>query len=170
MALKITVPIGTDNGITSEAYVRITDYSISKFGNAAFRIEIFQSQEAATSSLSTLGARTAITSKNHQIGDTVNVSLMVDKQVMVPAFRSVVVEVPVEREVPDTKDEEGNILTLKTITMMEPQVQTENVEELMTIKVADLSSLEDVNIFAYGYAQVKAKLVTLFGEGNVEDC
>ncbi len=44
MALKITSQIGTDKGITSEAYVRIADYQISKSGSANFRIEIYQSQ------------------------------------------------------------------------------------------------------------------------------
>jgi len=48
MALKITTQIGTDKGITSEAYVRIADYQISKYGSANFRIELFQSEEDAT--------------------------------------------------------------------------------------------------------------------------
>ena len=48
MALKITTQIGTDKGITSEAYVRIADYQISKYGSANFRIELFQSEEDVT--------------------------------------------------------------------------------------------------------------------------
>jgi len=48
MALKITTQIGTDKGITSEAYVRIADYQISKYGSANFRIELFQSEADAT--------------------------------------------------------------------------------------------------------------------------
>lgn len=172
MALKITVPIGTDRGITSEAYVRITDYNISKSGNAAFRLEIFQSQEDATdASLVTIPAdRTALSSRNSQIGSVINVSLMVEKQVMVPSVRSSIVEVPVEKEVPDTKDEQGNILTLKTITVMEPQVKTETVEEPTTIKVADLSTLEGVDIFKYAYDNLRDKLAQLFGAENIVDC
>jgi hypothetical protein len=172
MALKITVPIGTDRGITSEAYVRITDYNISKSGNAAFRLEIFQSQEDATdASLVTIPAdRTALSSRNSQIGSVINVSLMVEKQVMVPSVRSSIVEVLVEKEVPDTKDEQGNILTLKTITVMEPQVKTETVEEPTTIKVADLSPLEGANIFKYAYNSLREKLAQLFGAENIVDC
>jgi hypothetical protein len=172
MALKITVPIGTDRGITSEAYVRITDYNISKSGNASFRLQIFQSQEDAKlgSSAMTPTFKESLASRNSQIGEVVNVSLMVDKQVMVPSVRSSIVEVPVEKEVPDTKDEQGNILTLKTITVMETQVQTETVEELTTIKVADISTLEGVNIFEYAYNSLREKLVQLFGAENIVDC
>lgn len=172
MALKITVPIGTDRGITSEAYVRITDYIISKSGNASFRLQIFQSQEDATlaSSALTPTFKEGFISRNSQIGDSINVSLMVEKQVMVPSVRSYIVDVPVEKEVPDTKDEDGNILTLKTVTMMEQEVHTENVEELTTIKVADLSVLEGVDIFNYGYANLKDKLADIFGAENIVDC
>ena len=47
MALKITTQIGTDKGITAEAYVRITNYQLNKFGSASFQIEIFQSEADA---------------------------------------------------------------------------------------------------------------------------
>ena len=51
MALKITTNIGTDRGITNEAYVRIADYNLSKnVGGANFRLEIFQSSEDASPS------------------------------------------------------------------------------------------------------------------------
>jgi hypothetical protein len=172
MALKIKVPIGTDRGITSEAYVRITDYNISKSGNAAFRLEIFQSQEVAddASSIATPAHRTGISSRNTQIGDVLNVSLMVEKQILVPSVRSSIEEVPVEKEIADTKDEEGNTLTSKTILMMERQVRTKTVDEVSTIKVPDLSSLENVNIFSYGYSNLKTKLSQLFGAENIVDC
>ena len=172
MALKITVPIGTDRGITSEAYVRITDYIISKSGNATFRLQIFQSQQDANIESSALSPtlKQILVSRNSEIGEVINVSLMVEKQIMVPSVRSTVVDVPVEKEVPDTKDADGNILTLKTITVMESQVQTEDVMEPTTIKVADLSTLVGVDIFNYGYSNLKDKLSGIFGAENVVDC
>jgi hypothetical protein len=45
MGLKINTTIGTDQGITSEGYVRITNYNINKNGNLDFRIELFISQD-----------------------------------------------------------------------------------------------------------------------------
>jgi hypothetical protein len=43
MGLKINTR--TDQGITSEGYVRITNYNINKNGNLDFRIELFISQD-----------------------------------------------------------------------------------------------------------------------------
>lgn len=172
MALKITVPIGTDRGITSEAYVRIADYNISKYGNAAFRLELFQSQEAAAdaSSVATPADRVGFISRNSQIGDVLNVSLMVEKQVKVPTVSSTVVYEPVEREFPETKDENGNALTFKTVTVVEQKVKDKTVEEVSTIKVPDLSALEGVDIFSYAYSNLKTKLIQLFGAENIVDC
>ena len=76
MALKITTQIGTDKGITSEAYVRITDYQISKYGYANFRTELFQSQADATSNENATFPNLASgTARNQQIGESLNVSL-----------------------------------------------------------------------------------------------
>jgi len=44
MGLKITTSIETTKGATSEAYVRISAYVISKYNNAVFMIEVFQAQ------------------------------------------------------------------------------------------------------------------------------
>jgi hypothetical protein len=46
------------------------------------------------------------------------------------------------------------------------------VEEEYTVKkiVADLSSAEGVDIFAFGYSHLKAKLVDLFTASKVVDC
>ena len=74
MALKITTQIGTDKGITSEAYVRIADYQISKYGSANFRIELFQSQEDATPPTSYPGMGGGV-ARNQQIGESLYVAL-----------------------------------------------------------------------------------------------
>lgn len=74
MGLKITTPIGTDKGITSEAYVRIADYQVSKHGHANFRIELYQTQEDSVNNngMHYMGGQQA---RNQQIGENFGVSL-----------------------------------------------------------------------------------------------
>jgi hypothetical protein len=143
MALKITTQIGTDKGITSEAYVRIANYQLSKFGSANFQIELFQSEEDVPSVNNTITPMMASQARNQQIGDSIFVQLT--KQV------EVTISVPQAG-----LDEEGNPLP--------------NVDQVITKTVPDLSSAEDVDIFTFGYSHLKAKLVDLFGEDNIVDC
>lgn len=116
MALKITTAIGTDKGITSEAYVRIGSYNLQKAGSATLGVEIYQSESDSDSFMNT--------AKNSQIGDLIVVSLN-----------------------SEVEDEEGK----KSI-------------------VTDLSPAIGVDIFTFGYAELKTKLISLFGEENVIDC
>lgn len=143
MALKITTQIGTDKGITSEAYVRIANYQLSKFGSANFQIELFQSEEDVPSVNNTITPMMASQARNQQIGDSIFVQLT--KQV------EVTISVPQAG-----LDEEGNPLP--------------NVNQVTTKTVPDLSSAEDVDIFTFGYSHLKAKLIDLFGEDNIVDC
>jgi P2-related tail formation protein len=141
MALKITTQIGTDRGITNEAYIRISDYQISKpAASATFRIEIYQSQPTE-SEVTGFGT----TARNQQIGDALYVSLMK----------------PVEKTVT------GIRITGYTETQ-EPieESYTQNI----IVQELDLSGAEATNIFAFGYAKLKTKLQDLFGAGNVVDC
>lgn len=143
MALKITTQIGTDKGITSEAYVRIANYQLSKFGSASFQVEIFQSEEDATPSANAMPGMMAGQARNQQIGDNIYVQLQ--KQV------SETVSYPTPGV-----DAEGNPLPDRV--------------ETITKSVPDLSSAEGVDIFAFGYSHLKAKLVDLFGAENIVDC
>jgi hypothetical protein len=143
MALKITTQIGTDKGITSEAYVRISNYQLSKFGSANFQIEIFQSEEDVPSVNNTITPMIASQARNQQIGDSIFVQLtkQVEETISIPQYGV---------------DEDGNALS--------------NVDQVVTKTVPDLSSAEDVDIFTFGYSHLKAKLVDLFGEDNIVDC
>ena len=143
MALKITTQIGTDKGITSEAYVRISNYQLSKFGSANFQIEIFQSEEDATPAGTGMPGMMAGQARNQQIGDTLYVPLTRQE------------ERTNTHEVPGT-DADGNPFPDRV--------------ETVTVTVPDLSSAEGVDIFEFGYTHLKAKLVDLFGEDNVVDC
>ena len=121
MALKITIPIGTDKGITDEAYVRISSYNLQKGGSATFQIEILQNESIAKEANVMQIPNLA---KNAQIGD--------------------MIWIPLTSEV---TDEEGN----KSF-------------------VVDLSPAEGVDIFTFGYSNLRDKLVGLFGEKNVVNC
>jgi hypothetical protein len=157
MALKITTPIGTDRGITSEAYVRIADYQVSKYGSANFRVELFlnQADTVATDRPMWGGGQ----ARNQQIGESVGVQMTKE----VEATRTVQQRVEVLTDA--ILDSEGEIITPASRTW-----EMQDVEETYTKIVPDLSALEDGTIFAFGYAKLKDKLVELFGAENVVDC
>ena len=157
MALKITAPLGTDRGITSEAYVRIADYQVSKYGSANFRVELFLNQaDAASTGGPMWGGGQA---RNQQIGENVGVQMTKE----VEATRTVQQRVQVVTE--EVLDSEGEIITPAGTTW-----EMQDVEETYMKTVPDLSALEDGTIFAFGYAKLKDKLVELFGAENVVDC
>lgn len=143
MALKITTQIGTDKGITSEAYVRISNYQLSKYGSANFQIELYQSEEDVPGQVGAYTPMTTGVARNQQIGEYISVQLTTQE----------------EREVSYPQagvDIDGNALPDRV--------------ETITVSVPDLSSAEEVDIFTFGYSHLKAKLVDLFGEDNVVDC
>jgi len=168
MALRITTSIGTDRGITDQAYVRIADYQISKYGSANFRIELFQSQEDATpaSSYPGMGGGTA---RNQQIGESLYVALTKQVEETITVKRMVPVQVEFEEEVAGAPDADGNPTTT-TVTRTRTEMQEQDVEETITKTVPDLSSAEGVDVFAFGYGHLKTKLEGLFGAANVVDC
>jgi hypothetical protein len=167
MALKITSQIGTDRGITSEAYVRIADYQVSKYGSANFRIELYQSQDDVVFPGTYPGPNMSGTgpARNQQIGESLYVAMT--KQVTETVTVRRMVPVQVEEEVPGTPDADGNPTT---VTTTRTEMQEQDVEETITKTVPDMSGAEDVDIFAFGYGKLKAKLQDLFGEANVVDC
>jgi hypothetical protein len=171
MALKITTQIGTDKGITSEAYVRIADYQISKYGSANFRIEIYQSQADAPVAGGSMYPSPIMggTARNQQIGESLWISLTKQEIRTSVVKRMVPVQVSEEVQVPGPADEEGNPTTV-TQTVTRTEMQEQDVEEGITVTLPDLSSAEDVDVFEFGYGKLKEKLVELFGADNVVDC
>lgn len=151
MALKITAQIGTDKGITSEAYVRIADYQVSKHGSANFRLELFQSQadSAPSSTPSPFGSQ----ARNQQIGEFMSIALTKEVEKTRTVQRNVEVDVEATDEVP----------AHKTWVM-------QDVVETYTATVPDLSSLEDIDIFEFAYGKLKMKLEGIFGADSVVDC
>lgn len=159
MALKITTQIGTDKGITSEAYVRIADYSVSKYGSANFRIELFQSQADVTPSGTYPTPMGGGIARNQQIGENLWVALTKEVEATRTVQRSVEVVTPA------TLSEDGTIVTPESRTW-----EMQDVEETYMSTVSDLSPLEEGTIFAFAYGKLKAKLADLFGAENVVDC
>jgi hypothetical protein len=167
MALKITKSIGTDKGITNEAYVRIADYQISKSGNANFRIQIYLNEADATPNVS-MGPSGIEQARNQQIGEYLSVSLtkQVDEVKTRTMMRPVETEVTRTRTVTNEAGEEVE----EEYTVMEYTNEEVTEEYTITNTVPDLSSAEGVDIFAFGYSHLKAKLVSLFSAAKVEDC
>ena len=166
MALKITTQIGTDKGITSEAYIRIADYQISKYGSANFRIELYESQADATAVAGNYPGAIGGVARNQQIGESLYVPMIKQVTETVTVKRMVPVEVTEEVSVPAA--EEGGEPTVQTVTRMTTEEQ--DVEEEITKTVPDMSGAEEIDIFAFGYGKLKAKLDDLFGAENVIDC
>lgn len=149
MAVKIMVPVGTDRGITNEAYVRIADYNLSKNGGGAnFRLEIFQSQEDSYTSAGSM--TTGHVARNQQIGETLYVSFWKTIETQVTKTRPVMVM--------GTSGSAGS----------EPEM--EEYQETFTSQEVDFSAAEATNIFSFGYSELKKKLKDLFGNTNVVDC
>ena len=150
MALKITTSIGTDMGITDKAYVRISDYSLSKNGGSAnFRIEIFQSQEDSVGNSSIMNSGQI--ARNQQIGENIYVSFWKDVETTVTRTRPTMPAM-------GTSGESGSEPTM------------EEYQETVIVRELDFSAAEATNIFVYGYSELKKKLKTLFGDSNVVDC
>ena len=168
MALKITAQIGTDKGITSEAYVRIADYQISKYGSANFRLELFQS-EADVASPGAPGIYPGMgggLARNQQVGESLYVAMTKQVEEVITVKRMVPVETTEEVTVPAT--EEGGEPTTQTVTRH--SMEEQDVEETITKTVPDMSGAEEIDIFAFGYGKLKAKLDELFGAEHVIDC
>jgi len=167
MALKITTQIGTDKGITSEAYIRIADYQISKYGSANFRIEIYQSQADLTpASGAGYPAAYGGVARNQQIGESLYVPMTKEVTETITVKRMVPVETTEEVSVPSPI--EGEEPTTQTVTRH--SMEEQDVEETITKTVPDMSGAEEIDIFAFGYGKLKAKLDELFGAEHVIDC
>lgn len=154
MAIKITKQIGTDLGITDEAYIRIVNYNVQKGGYANFQTQLFLNEEAAKSNSGSLypGTGGGQIARNQQIGDNLNVNLTVPSQSIV--YRTI--------NVPSQSVDASGSITYTTVD--------QQVSESVTIMVPDFSEVEESNIFEFGYNKLKEKIDTVFGTGSYEDC
>jgi len=171
MALRILSQIGTDQGITSEAYLRISDYNLSKNGcSANFRLQLFMSEADAKPVLKTMPYNPANPEAKCQlIGDNLFHSFQKEIEIDTTCVRMVPTQVQKEETIiikdPVTGEE---TTTTQTITVTE-MVQEEYPCKQKTF-VCDLAPVEGVDIFAYGYGILKEKMISIFGAENVVDC
>jgi hypothetical protein len=172
MALKITSEIGTDQGITNEAYVRIVNYNINKGGQANFALQMFNSEAEATAlSLGVPpGGGLGLVAKNAKIGESFHVALTKEVATTYTVSRPVPTEVEVTEEVIVPGGEEGSEPTTQTITKTVIQTIMTDVEETTVKIVPDMTPVIDIDVFAFGYGKLKTHLESLFGEGNIVDC
>lgn len=169
MALKITSEIGTDQGITSEAYVRIVNYNINKGGAANFALQLFNSEAAATALSLNIPAGVGFVARNAKIGEHFNVPLTKEQASTFTVSRPVPTEVEVTEEV-IVPGVDGEPDTTETITKTVIQSVMTDVEETTVKIVPDMTSVIGVDVFSFGYGHLKTHLESLFGEGNVIDC
>lgn len=170
MGLKITTPIGTDQGITTEAYVRISSYRIEKSnGQVFFDIQIYQSQEKSVLSNSNMYPYTVSSvSRNNEIGDNLIVYLTKEVIATRTSIRQVSKEVDVTETI-TTINEAGESVD-QVVTRKEFRIVEETYQETYTQIVPDFSVLDTVSIFVFAYNTLKEKLGELFGTLNVIDC
>ena len=157
MAFKINKTILTDKGETNEAYVRFSRYDVQKNGDVTFFIEMFMSQREVLDAMPTPNNPNAC--KNAAIGDIIYIDMK--KKVKILTKNKITTEVLV----PEEKDADGNIIKLAHKTYKE-----EEVEEESEIAVPDMTPLTNGTIFAFAYDKLKEKLVSLYGEENIEEC
>lgn len=165
MALIVNTPIGTDRGLATNAYIRINEYRVLKTGECIFDVHIYKTKEDAViadSNVGTYGKANHLTCMSLEIG----------KEVRVDLSREIVKTVTVPKEKPTTAIVTKTIGSgdrMKTYTVTENTIEIEDHTYETTLKVADWTTMEAHNIFEFGYAILKDKLVQLYGEENVVD-
>lgn len=155
MAFKVKKTILTDKGETNEAYIRFSRYDIQKNGDVTFFIEMFLSEREVLDAMPTPNNPNAC--KNYQIGEAIYIDMK--KKVMVTNTHKKNVEIVI----PAVLDEDGMIITPER-----KEYREEDVVEETEMAVPDMTPLTNGTIFAYAYELLKEKLVSLYGEENIE--
>lgn len=161
MALRIKTPIGTDRGLANYAYVRISEYRLLKTGECIFDIHIYKTKDQAIladSNIATYGVANGLTCFSQEIG----------KEIKVDLRREIIKTVTVPKEMPRTVQVQRTIGT-RTYTTTENIIETVPHTYETTLKIPDWSQAQNHNIFEFGYAKLKDRLIQLYGEENIED-
>jgi hypothetical protein len=161
MALKINKPIGTDRGITSEAYVRISNYTISKHGYARFDIDIFLDEESAKNQNNPYAMHNGVVARSQEIGSDLSVQLLENKKVTVQETVHQEEDVTEERLIEGSDPEEYETVVVGR-TMVEKTVNREIDHMVPTLK-----PVEEAGLFAFAYTKLKEKLDEIYGEAYV---
>lgn len=171
MALKILSQIGTDQGITSEGYLRISDYNLSKNGcYTQFRLQLFLSEADAKPALKAMPYNPSNPeAKSQIIGEYLHIYFQKEIEVESTCTRTVPKQVQKEETIiikdPVTGEETTTTQTITVVEMVEEQYPC-----TQKTFVCDLTPVEGVDIFHFGYAKLKEKMIGIFGAENVVDC
>ena len=164
MALKITTQIGTNRGITSEAYLRILNYQISKLGHLQLNIQMFLSEEIASTPIDQIVA--GMECFNIDIQNTIKIPLT--QTLTKTVTKNVIVDEEKEIKIP-IMDENGEFTNQFRMETAVVKVQRDmEVEE--EYQIPDLSIIKNQDIFTFGYAKLKEKLIETYGAENIIDC
>ena len=164
MALKITKQLGTNRGITDEAYIRIVSYSINKYGFLQLNTQMFLTQEQASISLEQIVSN--MECFNYEVGNSFKIPLT--KALTRTVNKLVIVDEPYEKKTP-IYGEDGR-MTGEYSTEMSTQKVHKQMDVEEEYQVPDMSIIEGQDIFQFGYTHLKEKLSAIFGAENVVNC
>lgn len=164
MALKILKEIGTNKGITSNAYLRIYNYQISKGGYLQLSVQMFPSESEANLPFDEVVA--GMECFNVEIQNMFKIPLV--KKMTKVVKKMVEVEEEHEMQIPIMGEDGKYTLEFRTEKTIIKVAKEMDVEE--EYDVPDLSLLDGKDIFAFGYEHLKAKLSETFGAENIVDC
>jgi hypothetical protein len=170
MALKITTQIGTNQGITDEAYIRIEQYSVDKSnGNLNIQTSMYLNKDAAAS-----GSKSEYGGWNPIMNGAQAQNIHYPSNYSFPLTHSVITQVPVY-----TPSQSMNTV-LFTETSTDGTVTTGSRQEWKQYVVTgsqdviksyiDLSAVVTGSVFEVAYPLLKEKLEAIAGVGNVVYC
>ena len=172
MAIKITKQIGTDQGITDEAYLRIEGYEFHKQGGIlTVKVSMYLNEEAAASDNHTeyngtirpsLDIKTA---RNNSIPTdfafplTSSITTTEERITTQDAVRTVTFQ---------ETDDEGNVISTGSREENYVKSVTSSIEVVKS--VIDIAPITGSSIFDFAYPMVAAKLGEIVGSEYVENC
>jgi hypothetical protein len=167
MALKINTQVGTNKGITNELYVRIAVYQINKIGFLRANLELFMNEDDSKLPESEIASRN-LRCYNSQIDDHIIIPLgkLDEKLIKVRKPHTTIEEVT---ETSYIKGEDGK-MEVVTKTVPKHITREMEVEEKLSVKVPYIDLIKNADVFEFTYVILKNKLISLYGEENIEDC
>jgi len=171
MALKIKSQIGCDQGITSEAYVRIDTYFIDKVnGSINIKFSAYLNEEASKVKTNSplIAPQNRLVGqpiRNLQIGENLSIPLKKEITEIVTTTQQVPVEKDVEKKVETTVD---GVTTTQNTTEKQTVYEPQEISNEIKSQVPDMSLIAGTDIFVFCYAKLKEFLLTNFKK--VEDC
>jgi hypothetical protein len=160
MALKITKQIGTNQGITNEAYVRIEQYNVDKAnGNLNINTSMYLNETTAVSASKT----------EYNVWNMPPMGMSLAQNINYPMNYSFPLTSSVTTtELTYTPSSSWSESVSGSMSEMTTTMITGSVE--VTKYLIDLSAIHDNNIFAVAYPLLKTQLEAIAGSGKVVDC